>query len=335
MHSRCLTKLRIIPSMYVIVYIPAYNEEQRIAEVIGSVPKTLPGVDQVGVLVVDDGSTDRTAEVAEAAGAGVLQHGVNQGVGGAFHTALDAALSLGADILVSIDADNQFDSSETGRLITPILEGKADFVTGNRFAAKEKPKNMPSIRYLGNLLMSRIVSTLSSSRPIEDVSCGFRAYSREALLHLNLFGRFTYTQETIMDLAFKGLRIEEVPVTVRYFQTRTSRVARNLPMYGLNTFRIILRTFRDYRPMLFFGSLGLAVFFSGTAMLCFVGIHYIQTGNVSPYKMFGIGGSILIVSGLLIIGLSLLADMLDRMRTTQEKLLYYEKKKIYGKTGGD
>ncbi len=318
--------------MYVLVYIPAFNEEHRIAGVIESVPRDLSGVTQIGVLVVDDGSTDRTGKVAEAAGAGVLRHEVNQGVGGAFHTALEAALSLGADILVSIDADNQFDAMETEKLIAPILEGRADFVTGNRFASKEKPKNMPSLRYLGNLMMSRIVSTLSASRPIEDVSCGFRAYSREALLNLNLFGRFTYTQETVMDLAFKGLRIEEVPVTVKYFPTRTSRVARNLPMYGLNTFRIILRTFRDYRPMLFFGSLGLAVFMCGLAMLLFVGVHYTRTGNVSPYKMFGIGGGILIVSGLLIIGLSLLADMLDRMRTTQEKLLYYEKKKVYGKT---
>jgi hypothetical protein len=134
-----------------------------------------------------------------------------------------------------------------------------------------------------------------------------------------------------MDLAFKDLRIQEVPITVRYFQERTSRVARNLPFYGLNTFRIILRTFRDYKPMLFFGSFGLAVLGIGLAMLLFVTIHYFVTGLVSPYKMFGVGGGVLVVCGLLIIGLSLLADMLDRMRTTQEKLLYYEKKKVYDK----
>ena len=101
-------------------------------------------------------------------------------------------------------------------------------------------------------------------------------------------------------------------------------------MYGVNTFRIILRTFRDYRPMLFFGSLGLVVLLTGLCLDSFVGIYYLRTGLVSPYKMYGIGGAVLVLAGLLIIGYSLLADMLDRIRTTQEKLLYYEKKKIYG-----
>jgi len=134
-----------------------------------------------------------------------------------------------------------------------------------------------------------------------------------------------------MDLAFKNLRILEVPITVRYFPERKSRVARNLPVYGINTFKIILRTFRDYRPMLFFGSLGLLVLTVGLLFEAFVLVHYIRTSHVTPYKMYGIGGGILALSGLLIIGMSLLADMLDRIRTTQEKLLYYEKKKVFSK----
>jgi len=102
-------------------------------------------------------------------------------------------------------------------------------------------------------------------------------------------------------------------------------------MYGVNTLKIILRTFRDYRPMTFFGSLGLGVFGLGLILDLFVAVHYIQTSRVTPYKMYGIGGAVLMLAGLLIIGLSLLADMLDRMRATQEKLLYYEKKKLYGR----
>ena len=133
-----------------------------------------------------------------------------------------------------------------------------------------------------------------------------------------------------MDIAFKGLRIQEVPITVRYDPARRSRVARNLPMYGLNTGKIILRIFRDYRPMLFFGSLGLAVFLAGFLLDFFVGLYYLKTGQVTPYKMYGIGGAVLMLAGLLVIGLSLLADMLDRIRTTQEKPLYYEKKRVYG-----
>jgi len=315
--------------MYVLIYMPAFNEARRIGDVIRSLPGTIPGVHQVGVLVVDDGSTDDTATIAEEAGAGVLRHAVNKGVGGAFHSALNAALSLGADVLVSIDADGQFDPGQIKDLLAPILAGKADFVTGNRFSSK-RPPNMPIVRYWGNLMMSRLVSTLSPSRAIQDVSCGFRAYSREALLNLNLYGRFTYTQETIMDIAFKELRIVEIPIKVKYESGRRSRVARNLPMYAINTFKIILRTFRDYRPMLFFGSLGFVVLFTGLGLDAFVGIYYLRTGLVSPYKMYGVGGGILVLAGLLIIGYSLLADMLDRIRTTQEKLLYYEKKKIYG-----
>jgi len=324
--------LSIISSMYVLIYIPAYNEAAKIGEVIRSLPDSLPNVEQVGKLVVDDGSTDGTAKIAEDAGAGVVRHEMNRGVGGAFHTALESALKLGADILVSIDADGQFDPAEIEKLIAPIMEGRADLVTGNRFASGQKPGNMPKVRYWGNLAMSRIVSTLSPGRRIQDVSCGFRAYSREALLNLNLYGRFTYTQETVMDIAFKGLPIVEIPIVVRYFTGRKSRVARNLPRYGINTMNIILRTFRDYKPMLFFGTMGLAVMTVGLLMSGFLAVHYLKTGMTSPYKMLGIAGGILVLAGLLIVGYSLLADMLDRIRTTQEKLLYYEKKKLFNRT---
>lgn len=318
--------------MKLIVLIPALNEEQTIEKVIHKIPSNFEGVDQVTVLVIDDGSKDHTAENARKAGAVVVCHSSNRGVGGAFNTGLKTALELGADILVNIDADGQFSPDDIPALIQPILSGLADFVTGDRFTNPQgelsKPKNMSSVKYWGNQRMSRLISFLTRKQ-FNDVSCGFRAYSKEAMLHLNLTGTFTYTQESFLDLANKGLEIMTIPVQVTYFADRKSRVSGNILHYMMRTLNIILRAYRDYKPLKFFGLLGLIPLLAGTGCLVFVLIHYIRFSSYTPYKAVAFAGIYLVSVGILSWIVGLLADMFVRVRLNQEQLLYYDKKRRY------
>ncbi len=313
--------------MKLVIYMPALNEEEGISDVIQSLPKDIEGIEEVKVLVVDDGSTDDTAKIARSSGADVVSHGVNKGVGSAFQSAVQYALENGVDILVSIDADRQFNSDQIPQIIKPLLEDRADMVTGNRFE-KGIPENMPKSKYWGNEQMSKLISLISGQR-FRDVSCGFRAYNREALMRLNLFGAFTYTQETILDMVFKGLRVVEFPVDVIYFKERKSRVAGSIVKYALRTSKIILKTLRDYKPMLFFGGMGGILIVIGLVMEIGLGVHFLLSGDFTPYKFIGFTGFGFLVFGLLLVIVGLLADMFNRVRVNQERILYELKRERY------
>lgn len=319
--------------MRLIILIPAYNEEETIASLLEGIPESFPGVDDVITLVVDDGSTDHTAAQAKETGAIVVSHTHNRGVGSAFNTGLTTALEMGADILVNIDADEQFSPQEISLLIKPILAGRADFVAGDRFTQPdgryEKPEAMPAVKFWGNKQMSRLISMLAGQN-FNDVSCGFRAYSKEAMLRLNLTGKFTYTQETFLDLASKDLMIETIPVNVKYYDERRSRVAGNVLQYLYHTLNIILRAYRDYRPLKFFVILGTLPFVTGSICGLFTLIHYINTGAITPYKSVGLIGLYLVSIAFILWIVGILADMFVRIRLYQEKILYYEKKRRYG-----
>lgn len=311
-----------------IISVPAYNEEATIVDVLRALPSTVPGVSEAVRLVVDDGSTDRTADLAEREGVSVIRHPRNLGVGKAFRTAVNRALESGADILLTVDGDGQFDPRQIANLAAPIIAGRADVVTGGRFSGAGRPPGMPRVKYWGNLWVAWLVRLFSGAE-LADVSCGFRAYSREALLQLNLFASFTYTQETILDLAFKEARIEEVPVDVKYFSGRRSRVAGSIFRYAINSAKIIARTVRDFRPFQFFGTIGLAVFLVGLTLDLWLAAHYVRTGNFSPYKVVGFVGGALNITGILLAGVGLLADMLTHIRINQERILYFHKKRTF------
>lgn len=315
------------PKKKLVVFIPALNEEHSIQRVIASLPNLINVVEAVTCLVVDDGSVDRTAELAFASGAQVVSHGRNRGVGAAFHTALEYALTEEADILVGIDADGQFNPAEIPALLLPILENKADMVVGNRFAAG-KPANMHRLKYWGNQMVAKLISSITG-QVFRDVSCGFRAYNREALLHLNIFGEFTYTHETILSLAYQGLRLSDLPISVEYFEGRKSRVAGSILRYAIQTSKIILRVLLDYRPIRVFGTFGGACMLIGAGFEVFLWVHYVLTGSFTPYKSTGFIGLGFIIFGLLILIIALIADMLNRLRINQDKLLYELKRNRY------
>ena len=313
--------------MKLAIYMPALNEEEGIGEVIKSLPKKIEGIEEIKVLVVDDGSKDDTAKIAKESGADVVSHNVNKGVGSAFQSAVTYALEKEIDILVSIDADRQFNSEQIPHIIKPILKNEADMVTGNRFGSGI-PENMPKSKYWGNKQMSRLISLISGQK-FRDVSCGFRAYNREALMRLNLFGSFTYTQETILDMVYKGLRVVEFPVDVIYFKSRKSRVAGNILKYAINTSSIILKTLRDYKPMVFFGGFGGIAITAGVICEIFLFIHFFSKGTYYPFKTLGFVGLGFLIFGLLFLMLGLLAGMFNRVRMNQEKILYELKKERF------
>jgi len=310
-----------------IIYMPALNEETDIQKVIASLPRSVNGIETIQILVVDDGSTDRTAELACASGAHVVSHGKNRGVGAAFHSAVQFALENDADILVGIDADGQFDPLEIPLLIKPILENRADMVVGNRFTSGI-PADMSRLKYWGNQKVAQLISAITG-QTFQDVSCGFRAYDRESLLRLNIFGEFTYTHETILSLMYQGLRVIEHPTKVRYFPERKSRVAGSILRYAIQTSKIILRVLLDYRPIRVFGSFGSLCMTIGVGFEVFLMAHYVLTGSFTPYKSTGFIGLGFIIFGLLTLIIALVADMLNRLRINQDRLLYELRRNRY------
>lgn len=308
-----------------LVAIPCLNEAATIGQVIKEVPRSMSGVDQIDVLVIDDGSSDNTSFEAQSAGAHVLRHPHNRGVGSAFLSAVNYAVEHGYDLMVNIDGDRQFNPQDIPKLVSPVVAGEADMVTASRFVDSTFTPAMPKVKLVGNHMMSYLISHLVR-RKFSDVSCGFRCYSRESLLKLNLHGAFTYTQETFLDFAAKRMEIKEVPIEVVYFADRKSRVAGSIVKYAVNTATIIFRGYRDYFPLRFFWSIA-AIFSIPATLLAIVFIgHYLVTKTFTPYLFAGFGSAFLFSIAMVFFVLGIVTDMLDRIRTNQERILYFLKK---------
>jgi len=304
-----------------VVVIPAFNEDKSIANVIEAIPKG--ALDKVQVLVIDDGSTDATVSQAEKAGADkVVSFDRNRGLAAAFRKGLETALDMGADIIVNIDADGQYEAREIPKLIEPIAEGRADIVLGSRF--KGWIEEMPTGKRIGNILATKATS-LASGMSISDSQTGFRAFSRGAALRLNVLSDYTYTQETIIQAAHKGLRIVEVPCTFRKREGR-SRLISGIFDYAWRAGLAVLRTYRDYRPLRTFLFIGGLLSILGLVVGFRVLIHYLLTGMVTPYLPSAILTAVLLIVGFQIVVLGLVADMVGADRKLMEEILYRLKK---------
>ncbi|MEK7549667.1 MAG: glycosyltransferase family 2 protein [Patescibacteria group bacterium] len=314
--------------MRLIVNLPAYNEEEKIGSTIQSIPRSIPGISEVLVQVIDDGSQDKTIEASKAAGADfVYSNGVNRGIGKTFRHAAERALENGADIMVNIDADGQFDSNDIAKIIEPILNHTADMVSADRFDHL-KAKNIPFIKEFLNRLAAKLIGVFMNT-DIKDLTCGFRAYNRETLLRLNLPGGFTYTQETIIDALGKDLKLVWVPVEVTYFAGRKSRVVKTIFSYVNNSLRIIIRAIRDVRPMKFFGVPGLLLMLIGFIVFVIFLVFYFQDFKISPYRNYLYFSGITFVIGLQFVVFALMADMIKSNRRLSEDLMYIIKKDKY------
>lgn len=310
--------------MKLIVTIPAYNEEENIGAVISEIPRVISGFDRVEVLVIDDGSRDRTVEVARAAGADhVIRHIRNKGLAKTFRDALDEALLRGADVIVNTDADNHYDQSRIPELVAPVARGEADLVIGSRQIAQLQ--HMPVVNKYGNMLGSFLTTRLAGLPPL-DVSTGFRAYSREAALRMAVYSNHTYTHTTLLSAHDQRLVIMEVPIQARAVK-RPSRLIPNIPHFLWNAGTAIVRNIVLFRPLRFFGIVGAGLFTFG---LLFVGrflYFYFWLDKGAGHIQSLILAGVLMMIGFQTIVLGLLGSSIGWSRKVSEEILYRIKKR--------
>jgi glycosyltransferase involved in cell wall biosynthesis len=309
--------------MKLAVVIPAYNEERTISKVIREIPRRMAGINEVEVIVIDDGSGDSTVSKALKAGADrVIRHKMNLGLAASFRDGLDAALEDGADIIVNTDADLQYNQREIPKLIKPILDKEADFVLGYRDVWNLE--HMSLSKKIGNTLATSVISFLVGFG-VRDAQSGFRAFSREAALQVNILSDYTYVQETIMQLVFKRNKVVQVPCEFRA-REGTSRLISNIWSYAKRAGLTIIRTYVYYKPLRTFLSVGLVLILLGLIAGLRVLLHFLTTGLVSPYIPSAILSAVLLIVGFQVVMMGLIADSINANRMTVERILYLVKK---------
>ncbi len=299
-----------------IIQIPCYNEEQTLPVALGELPRELPGVDVIEWLIIDDGSEDKTAEVAKKHGVDhIVVHPQNRGLATAFTTGLNAALARGADIIVNTDADNQYKSSCIPALIQPILDNKAEFVIGAR--PINNIENFSRIKKALQKLGSWTVR-MASGTDIPDAPSGFRAISRSAAKKLNIFSGYTYTLETIIQAGKKGIALAWVPVETNT-ELRPSRLLSSIPSYIFHSMVTIVRIFIVYRPFRFFASIGFVFATLGGALLLRF-LYYYLTGNGTGHIQSIVLAGILTGIGFHTILIAFIADLISVNRRLLEQI---------------
>ncbi|MBI5079628.1 glycosyltransferase family 2 protein [Candidatus Wolfebacteria bacterium] len=316
--------------MKLIVIIPAYNEGKTIGKTISEIPRHVKDVAWVEVMVIDDGSTDDTAANAKTSGADyVIKNIANQGLTRAFGSGLENALKKGADIIVNIDADGQYDPKEIPKLIAPILENKAHMVIGDRQVEKLDYMHWPN-KY-GNLFGSWVLRKILKN-DVKDASSGFRAFSRECALRLNVFAGNTYTHQTIIQCVMDKMKIDQTPVAFRRREDGKSRLIKSVPAHIGKSIATIIRVYLTFRPLEVFLKLGLAVFAAGTLFeLRFLWFEWTnQGGNHIQSVILGIG---LIIIGVLFVIFGFLADLIASGKKINNEILYQFKKEFFKNNG--
>ncbi len=307
-----------------VVTIPAYNEEKTIARVIAEVPRSIPGIVEVLVLVADDGSTDQTVARAQKAGADFITSHPNRGLAFNFRSALEEALKLGADLVVNIDGDAQYNGQEIPKLIHPILCGKADIVLGDRQVAKLD--HMPLGNKYGNMIGSWVLRKLTKKNII-DASTGFRAFSREAALRLNVMTSHTYTHETLIQAADQHLKMAQVPVEFRKRIGR-SRLISSLRTHIFKAGITLLRTFIVYKPLRVMLTVGGILFLVGFALIVRFLFYYFGDQGQGHIQSL-ILAAVFMMIGFQTIVLGLVASAIGWSRKLQEEILYRLKKQEF------
>ncbi len=260
-----------------IIQVPCYNEEATLHIALGALPREIPGIDKVEWLIINDGCTDRTVEVARAAGVDhVVDLGYHQGLARGFMAGLDACLRAGADIIVNTDADNQYEAADIPKLVAPILRGEAAIVVGERPIAEIE--HFSPLKKALQKLGSWVVRAASGTE-IADAPSGFRAMSRDAAMQLNVFSKYTYTLETIIQAGQKNMAIVSVPVRTNGF-LRPSRLMKSMRSYVQRSILTIIRIFVTYRPVRFFATLGALPFACGFAL----GIRWLLLYEQTPTR---------------------------------------------------
>jgi glycosyltransferase involved in cell wall biosynthesis len=308
-----------------IIQIPCYNEEKTLPVTIRDLPREIPGIDEIEYLIIDDGSTDRTVEVARELGVHhIVRQPKNKGLAIGFMTGIDACLKLGADIIVNTDGDNQYKGQDIPKLVQPILEGRAEVVVGDR--QTDTIEHFSPVKKKLQKFGSWVVRRASGSDVI-DTTSGFRAYSRDAAMRLNVVSEYSYTLETLIEAGRRKAAIENVQIGTNE-QLRESRLFSSMWGYIKKSGATIIRVYSMYRPLQIFLTLGLIVFCAGF----FIGVRYLYfyfNGQGSGHIQSLILSSILITTGFQLGVFGLLADAIAANRKINNELLYRIKKLEY------
>lgn len=300
----------------VIIQIPCYNEAETLPITLASLPRELPGIDQVEWLIINDGSVDETVEVARAHGVDhIVSFDHNQGLAKGFMAGIEACLRAGADIIVNTDADNQYCADDIPKLIHPILLGDAEIVIGTRPISKIKHFS-PVKKFLQKL--GSWVVRVASNTDVQDAPSGFRAISRNAALQLNVFSEYTYTLETIIQAGQKGMVVQSVPIRTNR-DLRPSRLVKSISSYVQRSIFTILRIFITYRPLRFFTFFGSIPLFFGT-VLCIRWVVLYLGGTPKAHVPSLILAAVLILIGFQLWIFGLVADLLSVNRMILEDI---------------
>jgi len=300
-----------------IIQIPCYNEAKTLPETVAALPRTLPGIDTLEFLVIDDGSSDGTAELAQTLGVHhVVRHPRNLGLARAFMTGLDNSLRLGADIIVNTDADNQYVAADIAHLVAPIVAGEAELVIGDRGVgqiAHFSPLKR-GLQRLGSWVISQ-----AAGMKVPDATSGFRALTRDAALHTLVLSSYSYTLETLIQAGAQRRAIRYVPVRTN-LPTRPSRLMNNLPHYLANSTTTIVRAYTFYRPLRVFTTIGVIALLAGVAIgIRFLIAYFNGTGGGHIQSL--ILSAVLLIAGFQTLLIGLVADLIGANRKVMEEVL--------------
>lgn len=309
--------------MKLIVQIPCLNEETTLPLVLASIPKKIAGIDQIIVVIIDDGSSDKTVEVARANGVKhFVFHPQTEGLGRSFHDGVNYALGIGADIIVNTDGDNQYPQDRIGDLVQPIINKQADIVVADR--QTHTIEHFSGFKKLLQRLGSRVVN-VAAGTDVNDAASGFRAYSKESLLRLNTISRFSYTTETIIQAGNKGLSVASVPVTTNP-KLRESRLFKSTWEHVRKSAVTIIRAYVMYKPYMVFGTLAALLFL--IALIPFGRFAYLSIAEHSSkgHIQSLLVGSMFMIASFLCIVLNIIADLIRINRVLTEDNLEQTKR---------
>ncbi len=302
--------------MKLVIQIPCYNEEETLPVTINALPKHIDGIDEIEILIINDGSTDNTVEVAKNLGIkNIIEMPHNCGLAKAFSAGLQESLNIGADIIVNTDADNQYNSNDIEKLLKPIISKEADIVIGAR--PVEKIKHFSTTKKILQKLGSKVMRIISSTN-VKDAPSGFRAFSRNAALQINIFDNYTYTLETIIQARAKGLTVQSVPIEVNE-DLRKSRLVKNNFDYIKRSIFTIIRMFLIYRPFRFFSIIACAFIIFGI-LIGSRFLYYYMTSGGNGHVQSLILSAILMITGVQIMVIAIVSELFSINRKLLEDI---------------